>query len=215
MSSTRYRDAFAELNEPAFLSRLRSDEGARAFARLVGLTHDPLFAFVRRHFRSREDCHEIVQETYLAVHRGLNGFQGNSRLTTWIYGLAYHKICDRIAVRVRRAAEVSEPFEGDEGPAPSEEAWSRITAWEVSADRMLDKKRAEVLIAEAVGGLVPPGSEVYHLRDVEGLSGEEVAEILGISAGNVRILLHRARRQIVEWVRNKMATGPTYAGGEA
>ena len=50
-----------------------------------------------------------------------------------------------------------------------------------------------------------PSRQVYHLRDVEGLSGEETAEITGMTPENVRVQLHRARRRIVEWVQGKMA----------
>lgn len=214
MPANRIQDAFAELNAPDFLVLLRAEDGARAFARLVRGTHDPLFAFIRRHFNSREECQEVLQETYLAVHRGLAGFQGTARLTTWMYSVAYHKICDRIAARVRNPDAPGDARE-DEAAGEVPDSWSRTTAWEVPADRLLEKNRAQALIAEAVRLLVPPGSEVYRLRDLEELSGEEVALILGITPENVRVLLHRARKQIVEWVRNKMAGGPTYAGGLA
>jgi RNA polymerase sigma-70 factor (ECF subfamily) len=207
---TGHHRSFAELNAPAFLERLRSDR-PRAFARLVKLTHDPLFAFARRYFRAPEECQEIVQETYLAVHRSLDAFQGNSRLTTWMYSVAYHKICDQIAAKSRRTEDAVETFDGLEA-GPVADSWSRATAWELSAERVLQKKTAEAWIAEAIRLLMPPGSEVYRLRDVEELSGEEVAALLGLTPENVRVLLHRARKQIVEWVRNKMAAGETQEG---
>ena len=211
MSSPGIRHTFAEVNTPDFLaSLLLAETNSRAFARLVNLTHDPLFAFARRYFSSREECQEVVQETYLAVHKGLAGFQGGSRLTTWMYSLAYHKICDQIASKTRRPEDSMDAAEGQENLAGPPDSWSTVTAWEVPADRMLAKNTAEACIAEAIRLLMPPGSEVYRLRDVEGFSGEEVAAMLGLSSENVRVLLHRTRKQIVEWVRNKMASGPTH-----
>ncbi|MCD6023622.1 MAG: polymerase, sigma-24 subunit, subfamily [Fibrobacteria bacterium] len=216
MQGRQGRDAFAELNAPEFLAALLDAEmKSRMFDRLVRLTHDSLFAFARRHFSSREECQEVLQETYLAVHKGLAGFQGGSKLTTWIYSLAYHKICDQIAVKTRRREEALEPEESAADPEARADSWSALTPWEASADRVLAKSAAEILIAEAIRLLVPPGSEVYRLRDVEGFSGEEVAAMLGISPENVRVLLHRTRKQIVEWVRNKMAAGPTNRKGAA
>lgn len=204
--------SFEEVNEAAFLARLRAgDAGARlAFSALVRATHGRMLAYVRRHLGSLEESQEVVQEVFLAAHKGLAQFEGKSKLTTWMYSLAHFKVCDRIADRTRERAVFQDAATGDEGApdAPGEEGdWSRVTAWGSAPDRVYARNAAERWIAAAVAALEPPGCDVYQLRDVEGLSGEEVAEMLGLSHAAVRVQLHRARAAIVAFVRARMAGG--------
>ncbi|MDQ3000264.1 MAG: RNA polymerase sigma factor [Fibrobacterota bacterium] len=204
---------FEALNSPEFLELLlvKGPTGRRAFARLVHASHDKFLGFIHRQLSSNEECLEVLQEVYLAVHMGLSGFTGKSKLTTWIYSMAHHKICDRIGDRDRGHQELTESREA----ALSTESvgagkWSGITAWDAPPDRLTARNAVEGLIGKAIEALTERARQVYHLRDVEGLSGEEAAEMMGITPENVRVQLHRARRQIVEWVQEKMA-GVRYA----
>ncbi|MDB5105212.1 MAG: polymerase, sigma-24 subunit, subfamily [Fibrobacteres bacterium] len=199
---------FEEINSPEFLEMLlaKGPTGQRAFARMVQGTHDRFLGFIRRQLPSQEECLEVLQEVYLAVHKGLPGFAGKSKLTTWIYSLAHHKICDRIADRDRGHKELTESREGSRSTENAgTDRWSGITSWDAPPDRLMARNAVEGLIGKAVEALPGPAREVYRLRDLEGLSGEEAAEILGITPENVRVQLHRARRQIVDWVQEKMA----------
>lgn len=230
--------SFEEVNEAAFLARLRAgDAGARlAFSLLVRATHGRLLAYARRHLGDLEESQEVVQETFLAAHKGLDGFEGKSKLTTWLYSLAHFKICDRIAERTRARAVFQDVqgrgdgsgSSGSEGSnevdrfesaaaasAGAGEDWSRATVWDSAPDKVLARNRAERWIAAAVAALEPPGCDVYQLRDVEGLSGEEVAAMLGLSHAAVRVQLHRARAAIVAFVRARMgsAYGTAFGSG--
>ncbi len=75
----------------------------------------------------------------------------------------------------------------------------------MAPDRLSARNAVEGLIGKAIEALPEAARQVYHLRDVEGMSGDEAAEALGITPENVRVQLHRARKQIVEWVQEKMA----------
>ena len=202
---------FEEINSPEFLDMLlaQGPAGQRAFARLVQGTHEPFLGFIRRQLPSQDECLEVLQEVYLAVHKGLPRFEGKSKLTTWIFSLAHHKICDRIADRNRGHKELTESRQAALSTENTEPAasgrWDGITAWDAPPDRLSARNAVEGLIAKAVEALPEAARQVYQLRDVEDMSGEEAAEVLGITPDNVRVQLHRARKQIVEWVREKLA----------
>ena len=214
---------FEEINSPEFLEMLLAPgpAGQRAFTRMVQGTHEPFLGFIRRQLPAAEECQEVLQEVYLAVHKGLPRFEGKSKLTTWIFSLAHHKICDRIADRNRGHKELTASREaalstesatygesgkiGESAEAAGTGKWAGITAWDAAPDRLSARNAVEGLIGKAIEALPEAARRVYHLRDVEGLSGEEAAEALGMTPENVRVQLHRARKQIVEWVREKMA----------
>jgi RNA polymerase sigma-70 factor (ECF subfamily) len=197
-----------EINSPEFLAVLSAPgpAGRQAFARLVQGTHDRFLGFIRRQLPSQEESLDVLQEVYLAVHKGLAGFEGKSKLTTWMYSLAHHKICDRLADRDRRHQELTEGRQDALSTEAGAERWDGITAWDAPPDRLSARNAVEGLIGKAIEALPEQARRVYHLRDVEGLSGEETAEATGLSADNVRVQLHRARRQIVDWVQEKMAS---------
>jgi RNA polymerase sigma-70 factor (ECF subfamily) len=207
--------SFEGVNDAAFLARLRAgDSAARlAFSSLVRATHGRLLGYVRRHLGDLEESQEVLQEVFLAAHKGLDGFEGKSKLTTWLFSLAHFKVCDRIADRTRDRAVFRDVGDGSDAGEESASArraedsdsdLSRVTVWDSAPDKVLARNRAERWIAAAVAALEPPGCDVYQLRDVEGLSGEEVAAMLGLSHAAVRVQLHRARATIVAFVRARI-----------
>ena len=197
---------FEAINAPEFLERLREPgaAGQRAYARLVRATHDKFLGFIRRQLPSQEECREVLQETYLAAYKGLAGFKGESKLTTWMFSLAHHKICDRIGDRDRGHAVLTGES-ADSLAAGGDDRLSGATAWDAAPDRLSARNAVEALIGKAIEALPMPARQVYHLRDVEGLSGDETAAVTGMTPENVRVQLHRARRRIVDWVQEKMA----------
>jgi RNA polymerase sigma-70 factor (ECF subfamily) len=215
--------SFEDVNADAFVARLRAEgmEGRLAFSLFVRATHGRLLAFVRRHLTDVDDAQELVQEVFLAVHKGLPGFQGKSKLTTWMFSLAHFKVCDVIAERTRSRALFNDA-RTETGEIPDQhqrlaevDSKSRATDWDSAPDEVLARRSAERLMAEAVALLKPPGCDVYRLRDVEGLTGEEVAEMLGLSHAAVRVQLHRARMEIVAWVRARLGETTIGKGARA
>ncbi len=197
------KNRFEELNAPSFLvALLQSGTGQqRAFRRLVELSHGPLLYYVRKFISSMEEAQEVLQEIYLAVHKSLPRFEGKSKLTTWIYGMAHNKICDKLSDRYRQHEEY---LDGLQPMSESEIVAGdlvRSSEWDLSPDQVLIQNDLREKIKDAVESLPPQAKEIYHLRDVEGLSGEDVAQILGLSLAAVRVRLHRARNLIVEMVQ--------------
>lgn len=210
-------DPFEEVNSSDFLEcLLGGGPGARkAFARLFRVTHERLLAFIRRYLGSAEDGQEVLQETYLAVHRGLPRFERKSRLTTWMYSMAYHKLCDRLSDKDRGHLELLEGQADLSATAGDESAvFSDISPWDAASDLVAERRNLLALMDQAIALLPPALQEVYRLRDEEGMSGEEIADLLGMPASTVRVRLHRARGQIVAWVREQLARKPAPASGK-
>jgi RNA polymerase sigma factor (sigma-70 family) len=191
----RTGESFREINEPEFLEALRSgpSRSPKAFRRLVEITHPHLSRYVGRYFSCEDQVQDVLQETYLAVHRALPRFQGLSRLSTWVYSLAYHKVCDRLSEKYRDGY----PQAGVEA-----EGWD-LEIRETPVDERLHQSRLLQWIRAAAAEIPLHYREAYRLRDLEGLSGEEAAAALGISITLIRVRLHRARCLIVERIRER------------
>jgi RNA polymerase sigma-70 factor, ECF subfamily len=187
-------------DEHALLERLLSgDEGA--FQALVE-RHDGALRRVARTFvRTPSAADDVVQETWLAGVRGLPGFEGRSSLRTWIFRI----LVNRASTRGARDAR-SIPFsalEHDDRPAVEPTAFGGDGRW-MSAPPRLDADPATNLLSaelrehllRAVDELPPAQRAVITLRDLVGFSPEEVCELLEVSDGNQRVLLHRARARI-------------------
>jgi RNA polymerase sigma-70 factor (ECF subfamily) len=183
----------------------RRDE--QAFAALVARHHASLKRVARAYVSTDAVAEEVVQETWLAVIDGLPRFQGRSSLRTWIFHILVNQAKTR-GVRERRSV----PFAslgpaGEEGPAVAPERFRRPgdpwaghwatppRPWQ-DPERRLASLEARGRLREAINALPPVQQAVVTFRDVEGLSAEEVCELLDLSPGNQRVLLHRARSKL-------------------
>jgi RNA polymerase sigma-70 factor (ECF subfamily) len=182
----------------------RGDEAA--FLRLVGAHHSALVRLALVYTPSREVAEECVQETWIAVLRGLDGFEGRSSLRTWICRILVN-IARRRAAAERRELPFSSFGEpGDANPAvdperffrsgPNEGHWaSPPREWSLPEQEMLSHELQDV-VADAISALPPTQRLVVTLRDVEGWASDEVSALLDIAPGNQRVLLHRGRSRV-------------------
>ncbi len=189
------RDRAREINSPAFLKALLdgASAGERAFRDLMIHMHPLLSRYVARWLNDPEAVRDVLQETFLAVHRSLPRFEGKSRLTTWVYSLAHHKAMDRLSEKYRPGQTCDFPMESgheDEAPDPRPD--------EAAHQSLLIARIRSA--AEAIPGIY---RDAWRMRDMEGMSGEEAAEALGITATLVRVRLHRARSLIVARLRQE------------
>jgi len=185
----------------------RGDEAA--FVALVGRHQAQLMRLARTFLRDRAVAEEVVQETWLAVLNGIDRFEGRSSLKTWIFQILSNRARTR-AVREQRSAPFSAlagdgreddpPVDADRfRPAGSRWAghWAAAPSdWgALPEERLLGRETLEQ-VRNAIGELPPRQADVLVLRDVEGWAPEEVCDALGLSPGNQRILLHRARSKV-------------------
>jgi RNA polymerase sigma-70 factor (ECF subfamily) len=154
-----------------------------------------IYRFGLRMCRDEEDAKDVVQDTLLAVARSVKDFRGASSVSTWLYTIA-RSFCIKKRRRSKFAPEHEESLDARE---PGEEA--RQVADEGRApDEALAGRQVEAALEQAIGALDPMYREVLVLRDVEGLTAPEVAEVMGLTVEAVKSRLHRARVAVREAV---------------
>lgn len=194
--------AFAPVgDETELLGRLRDgDEGA--FALLVGMYQASLLRLAESVVGSRSVAEEVVQDTWLAVVRGVERFEGRSSFKTWLF----HILLNRARTTAGREHRTTSVPDDD-----LDDRFNRVGGWVTPpvpwADRVDDRLMADVLarrVRDVLPTLPEAQRQVVLLRDVEGLDAREVAATLGLSAGNQRVLLHRARTRIRDHLESEM-----------
>ena len=211
--------------EAAVVSQLR--EGSEeAFAWLISKYHQPIYSLVARTIPNPEDAADLTQEIFIKIYRGIGKFHGDASLRTWIYRIALHEASNQRRWWSRHAqreitieAEIALSDEG-EGVCLKDTLADRSgSPFDAAAQQEVSSR------VEAELRLVPePYRSVVILRDIEGFSYEEIAEILATSLGTVKSRLMRGRAQLrqrltpyVEAARRKpvSATGLLESAEEA
>jgi RNA polymerase sigma-70 factor, ECF subfamily len=181
----------------------RRDEAA--FVQVVAQYQGAMLRLALVYVRSRAIAEEVVQEAWLGVLRGLDQFEGRSSFKTWLFRIVVNRAKTRSAREGRTipfSALTDEPaVPADRFLGPDHPEWPSHWAvpprsWGASADERLQARETMGLIESALATLPPAQREVITLRDVEGVSSEEVCNILEISETNQRVLLHRARSRV-------------------
>ncbi len=185
-------------DESAVLERLRAGD-EEAFEVLVS-TYDGAMRRVAASFvRTPSAADEVVQETWLAVVRGLDRFEERSSLQTWLFRILVNR-ARTAGAREARSLPLSSLEEDSADPRAFEPGFGSDGRWVSAPPRLDGDPEGRLLSSElrrhlldAVEGLVPSQRLVIMLRDVLGMPAEEVCEVLEISEANQRVLLHRAR----------------------
>ena len=189
-------------------ARLRAGD-ERAFAALVDRHSHALLRVAMAYVPSRAVAEEVVQETWIAVMRGIGAFEGRSSLKTWIFRILTN-VAMRGGSRERRSVPFAALAAAEDTGEPSVEPdrflpadhelfpghWVLMPARWPSPEEGLLAGETRAVIAAAVDELPAAQRTVIALRDIEGWSSQEVCAALEISAGNQRILLHRARTRV-------------------
>jgi RNA polymerase sigma-70 factor (ECF subfamily) len=153
-----------------------------------------VYRFGMRMCRDPEDAKDVLQDTLLAMARTVRDFRGASSISTWLYSIA-RSFCikkhrrSKFAPEEERSLETGVPADAKDLADPAE-----------GAEEALAGKQVERALQQAIGELEPMYREVLVLRDAEGLTAPEVAEVLGITTQAVKSRLHRARLSVRERV---------------
>ena len=181
----------------------RGDEAV--FADLVEAYSPGLMRMARMYVRDREVVGEVVQDTWIAVLRGIDRFEGRSSLRTWIYRILMNTAKTRgqresRSVPFSAAVSADEPSVDPDRFLGADHQWAGgwmlgPGEWQTPEEELLQgETRDEIL--RAIDELPDQQRAVITLRDVDGFPPDEVSELLGISDGNQRVLLHRARSKV-------------------
>jgi len=163
---------------------------ARAFGEIVGRYHGRLLNFTHRMIGDRERAEDLVQEAFIRVSRHLHRFDPSKKFSTWVYTIASNLAKNELRSH-RRSPLVfyqSARAPGDEDHSPLQYEDSRSRPDDMFAGRQLKE-----LVEATLARLSPQYRQVLILREFEGRSYEEIAEIAGCNLGAVKSRLHRAR----------------------
>jgi RNA polymerase sigma-70 factor (ECF subfamily) len=174
------------------------DGDRRALERLLARHQAQIYRFGAKMCRDEEDAKDVLQETMIAAARTIPDFRGTSAVSTWLYAIA-RSFCIKKRRTSKFAPERIDSLEAHAEQA-AEIADSRRTPEEDVAGRQL-----QAALDDAIGSLDPMYREVLTLRDVEGLSAAEVAEVMGLSVEAVKSRLHRARTSVRERIAPLLA----------
>lgn len=163
---------------------------------------DYLFKYALFRLRDSSLAEDVVQETLLAALQGYEAFAGRGSERTWLTGILKHKIIDCFR-RASRETPVDmsegESFEHDEFFRQSGEwrhHWQPDKApveWQATPEKLLEQNEFWMVFTDCLSPLPARTAHAFTLREVEGLTSEEVCEVLMISANNLWVMLHRAR----------------------
>jgi RNA polymerase sigma-70 factor (ECF subfamily) len=185
-------------SEADLLARLRSGD-ERAFVYLVERYSDSMLRVATSYVPSRAVAEEVVQDTWLAVLRGLDRFEGRSSLRTWVFTILVNR-ARTTGTREHRSFPIADTTPVvDANRFGPDGAWtSPPESWIEEAEDRIAAGRIAVVLRAALDRLPPRQCEIVTLRDVEGMTSEEACQVLGISEANQRVLLHRGRSKLRE-----------------
>ena len=179
-------------DDAGLVERVRCGDDS-AFIELVTRYQPRLLRLAEATTGSRAVAEEATQDTWLAVMRGVDRFEGRSSFKTWLFHILLNR-AHSAAGRERRAGrpdrEVDDHFDTDGEWATPPVSWSDQVDDRIVAARLAGRVR------ELLPELPAAQRDVVVLRDIEGIEPREVAALLGISDGNQRVLLHRGRAKL-------------------
>lgn len=170
----------------ALLKALRQ-RSPEAFTYLFEQYSDKLFRLSVSMLKDEVSAEGVVQDTFLRLIERLDQFEGRAKLGTWLYRIAYNLSVDRLRKRKPNVVLDDEPGDG-RLPAPV-----HLVDWQQWPEQLLTDSEVTQALDEAIAALPEKFRIVFVLREVEGLSTQETAEITNLSLSATKVRLHRAR----------------------
>jgi RNA polymerase sigma-70 factor (ECF subfamily) len=181
----------SEDTEHKILSLLStSDAYERGFSLLVKTYQERLYWHIRGMVGQHDDADELLQKTFIKVFKGIEGFQRNSKLYTWLYRIATNESLSFLAKKQKNHLESIDDMEN-----------TKLQS--LSADAFVDNSLAEKLLAEAIALLPDKQKQVFLLRYYDELSYHDISEICGTSVGALKASYHHAAQKIENYILNK------------
>jgi RNA polymerase sigma-70 factor (ECF subfamily) len=179
-----------------------------AFEKLVDRYSGRIFRLARNLTKTHGDAEDVVQDAFLKAFQHLSDFRGDSRFYTWLVRIAMNEFFMKLRKHRPGLVSLDEPLDTDEGLLPRE-----LEDWGPTPEERYSQTELGEILAEAIAGLCEPNRVVFHLRDVEGFSTEETANILGVTIPTVKSRLLRARLRLREKLNRHFRFG-SKAGGK-
>jgi RNA polymerase sigma-70 factor, ECF subfamily len=177
-----------------FIERLQAGEAA-AFDRLVQERSSEVYALLYRLTEDAEEARDLTQETFLKIFQNIDRFRGDADLKTWIYRIALNQARNRWRWWRRRRRDVTVSLDAEQG-RDEQPLSARLRDSSIDPEQEALRREREMALRRALRTLGQTYREVVILRDVEGLSYEQVASTLEISIGTVKSRLSRGRQEL-------------------
>jgi RNA polymerase sigma-70 factor (ECF subfamily) len=180
----------AASEEALLVARLKRGE-ASAFEDLVRGHAPPMLAVCRRLLRNHEqDAQDAVQDAFISVFKGIQSFEGGARLSTWLHRIAVNAALMKLRAKRRR------PERGIEDLLPRFQEDGHYVEPPAPWDDRVEAAETRAIVREAIDQLPEGYRTALLLRDIEQLSNEQAAEILGITPNALKIRVHRAHQAL-------------------
>lgn len=167
--------------QPEALAQALAEHGDRFYALALRVTRRPDLAA------------DAVQDAFLTALRRRGEFRGDAAVTTWLHRIVFNKSVDQLRARSRE-----QPLPDEDGAdwSPEDEGLANAPSWARPPDELLLGTETRVALEAALGELTPVQRAAFELREMEGRSTEEAAQILDVPPGTLRVHLHRARLRL-------------------
>jgi len=186
-----------ELSDEELIAEFQETDAIECFEILVKRYKDPLMNFVYRFVGDRNACSDIVQETMIKFYLNKNSYKSFAKFSTWIYTIAGNLAKNELKRRKRRnILSLSNNENEDQQPLQIEDGSIQ------QPDAILDGKIKNEMIQKALNKVKPVYREVVILRDIQGFSYEEIAEMTGLSIGTVKSRINRGRTKLQKLLKN-------------
>jgi RNA polymerase sigma-70 factor, ECF subfamily len=183
------------LQERRLLHRLRRGD-EQAFATLVRLHQQRIFNLVLRMIGNRQEAEDVAQDVFVSVFQMIHTFRGDSKLSTWLYRVAINHCKNRLKYLKRRSKHRGRPLDEltDHEMARSQtEVGEKYHAVIPRPDDAFAGRQLEAAVQAQIAALDEEHRTLVVLRDIQGLSYQEISEVTGLNVGTVKSRLHRAR----------------------
>lgn len=168
---------------------LRGD--ANAFEHLVHAYEKTVYNLALRTLGNREDAEDVTQEAFLKAYRSLDSFRGDSKFSVWLYRIVSNLCLDLLRSRQRKPTQ-SLTVEDDDGEIGELE----ISDEHFSPEKLLDRKLTRESVQRGLAALPDDARQILLLRELQGMSYEEIGQALGLEPGTVKSRIFRARKRL-------------------
>lgn len=176
------------------LEALRSGDRTE-FARLLEAYSGQIYRLGMKMLNNPQDAEDVLQETFIKAFNNIDRFEGRSKISTWLYRIASNEALMLLRKRKVQILSVDEPLIGDDDPAESPQ---EIVDWCCLPEDELMSTESQAVLDRSVSQLPESLRVVFLLRDIEGLSTRETAEVLEMTETAVKTRLSRARMRLRE-----------------
>ena len=172
----------------------------KAFGELVRRWQKKVYSQCLRYLRNPLTAEEVAQDVFVSIYKAIPNFREEARFSTWLYRIVINHCKNKSQYQNRRHQNSHEPLEGTNPEIPRQ-----LPIDQLNAEQALQKKKVMGLLQEALNKLEEKQKSILLLRDVQGLSYEEIAEILSLPKGTVKSRIHRARMEVAKLLKGKIS----------